>query len=284
MARPECVARRLWIQGAKAMTVLLLYLLCALVGAIVAFGRPPRMPRYWLLLAIGAVPQLGNLLGIWISGMFLVSVGAIFVWCLCNRAIAGIPAIAVGVVMNLMVMAFHGGAMPIHAATLAQIGYAVAPGTLLMGSKDLVVQTAALGLLADWLVLPAGVATFIASPGDLVVLIGVIWWLLFSHSHERLQPMLMYRTAPAMPEQRARLIPGQSARPALTRLALLAAANPSVAERLLRDPLDAAATHPHYVLALDARDRATLADIRARARTVGEFLADLADVVDGAAA
>ena len=266
------------------MTVLLLYLLCALVGAIVAFGRPPRMPRYWLLLAIAAVPQLGNLLGVWISGMFLVSVGAIFVWCLCNRAIAGVPAIAVGVVMNLMVMAFHGGAMPIHAATLAQIGYAVAPGTLLMGSKDLVVQTAALGLLADWLVLPAGVATFVASPGDLVVLIGVIWWLLFSHAHERLQPMLMYRTAPAMPEQRARLIPGQSARPALTRLALLAAANPSVAERLLRDPLDAAATHPHYVLALDARDRATLADIRTRARTVGEFLADLADVVDGAAA
>src|SRR5215211_1986596 len=266
------------------MMVLLLYLSCALVGAMVAFWRAPRMPRYWLLLAIAAVPQLGNLLGVWISGMFLVSVGAIFVWCLCNRAIAGVPTIAVGVVMNLMVMAFHGGAMPIHAATLAQIGYAVAPGTLLMGSKDLVVQTAALGVLADWLVLPAGVTTFIASPGDLVVLIGVIWWLLFSYTHERPRPMLMYRSTPAAPEQRARLIPGQSARPALTRLALLAAANPSVAEHLLRDPLDAAATHPHYVLALDARDRATLADIRTRARSVGEFLADLADVVDGAAA
>jgi hypothetical protein len=266
------------------MIVLSLYLACALIGAAWAFWRPPRMPRYWLLLAIAAVPQLGNLLGVWITGMFLVSVGAIFVWCLCNRAIPGIPAIAVGVVMNLLVMAFHGGAMPIHAATLAEIGYAVAPGTLLMGSKDLVVQTATLGLLADWLVLPAGVTTFVASPGDLVVLIGVIWWLLFSHTSERLQPMLMYRSSTPAPEQRARLIPGQSARPALTRLALLAAANPSVAEHLLRDPLDAAATHPHYVLALDARDRATLADIRARAQTVGEFLANLADVVDGAVA
>lgn len=266
------------------MMVLALYLACALVGAALAAWRPPRMPRYWLLLAIAAVPQLGNLLGIWIDGMFLVSVGAIFVWCLCNRAIAGVPAIAVGVVMNLLVMAFHGGAMPIHAATLAQIGYSVAPGSLLMGSKDLVVQTATLGLLSDWLVLPAGATTFVASPGDLVVLIGVIWWLLFSHTYERPQPMLMYRTAPAAPEQRARLIPGQSARPALTRLALLAAANPAVAENLLRDPLDAAATHPHYVLALDSRDRATLDDIRMRARTVGEFLADLADVVDGAVA
>jgi hypothetical protein len=53
---------------------------------------------------------------------------------------------------------------------------------------------------------------------------------------------------------------------------------------LLRDPLDAAGAHPHYALLLDARDRATLADIRTRARTVGEFLADLADVVDGAIA
>lgn len=266
------------------MIVLLLYLTCALAAALIAVWRPPRLPRYWPLLAIAAVPQLGNLLGVWITGMFLVSVGAIFVWCLCNRALAGVPAIAAGVVMNLLVMAFHGGAMPIHGATLAQIGYAVAPGTLLMGSKDLVVEKATLGLLADWLVLPAGITTFVASPGDVVVLIGVIWWLLFSHVYERPKPMLMYRTAPTALEQRARLIPGQSARPALTRLALLAAANPEVAEHLLRGPLDTAATHPHYALALDARDRATLADIRGRARTVGEFLADLADVVDGAAA
>jgi len=96
--------------------------------------------------------------------------------------------------------------------------------------------------------------------------------------------MMSFRATPASLDQRMRLLPGQSARPALTRLALLAAANPTVAESLLRDPLDAAAAHPHFVLALDARDRATLADIRARAQTVGEFLADLADVVDGAAA
>jgi hypothetical protein len=134
------------------------------------------------------------------------------------------------------------------------------------------------------LILPAGRTTFVASPGDLVVVVGVIWWLLFSHVNEKEPPMLAFRAAPAPPEQHARLIPGQSARPALTRLALLAAANPTVAERLLRDPLDAAASHPHFVLALDARDRATLATIRARAHTVSEFLADLADVVDGAVA
>ncbi|HWQ14977.1 MAG TPA: hypothetical protein VNL77_19420, partial [Roseiflexaceae bacterium] len=86
---------------------------------------------------------------------------------------------------------------------------------------------------------------------------------------------------PAPAELPLRLIPGQSARPALTRLALLAAANPAFAERLLRDPHAAAGAHPHYSVQLDAHDCATLNAIRARARTVGEFLGELADVVDG---
>lgn len=95
--------------------------------------------------------------------------------------------------------------------------------------------------------------------------------------------MMALRAIPLSHDRRQELVSGQSARPALTRLALLAAANPTVAECLMRDPLDAAAAHPHYALLLDARDRATLADIRARTSTVGEFLANLADVVDGAA-
>jgi hypothetical protein len=266
------------------MNILTLYLACALAGGALALWRPPRMPRYWLLLAIAAVPQLGSVLGIWIPGMFLVSVAAIAFWCLCNRSIAGIPAVAAGVLMNLLPMALHGGAMPIHAAALAGVGHAFAPGTLVMGSKDIVVESSALWLLSDWLAIPAGRTTFIASPGDLVVILGVAWWLLLSHENERYRPMLTFRPAATPPDHRARLIPGQSARPALTRLALLAAANPAIAESLLRDPLDAAAAHPHYAFVLDARDRATLADIRLRARTVGEFLTNLADVVDGVAA
>ena len=82
-------------------------------------------------------------------------------------------------------------------------------------------------------------------------------------------------------ETRKNLIPGHSTRPALTRLALLAAADPALAERLLHDPFDVANAHPHYHVTLDAHDRATLAAIRARARTVGEFLGELAAEVDG---
>jgi hypothetical protein len=79
------------------------------------------------------------------------------------------------------------------------------------------------------------------------------------------------------------LLPGRSSRPALTRLAFLAAASPAVAESLLHDPVGAAAAHPHYAVCLDAHDRATLDDIRAGVRTVSEFLSRLADIVDGAA-
>jgi uncharacterized protein (DUF302 family) len=71
-------------------------------------------------------------------------------------------------------------------------------------------------------------------------------------------------------------------RPALTALALLAAANPQVAEQLLHNPLEAARAHPHYIVHLDDADRVVLARIRASARSVREFLLQLADAIDDA--
>jgi hypothetical protein len=85
-------------------------------------------------------------------------------------------------------------------------------------------------------------------------------------------------------ERSLRFRRGRSDRPALTHLAWLVVGDPTVAERLLRgDPVDAVITHPHYAVKLDARDCATLADIRTRSHTVGEFLSHLADIVDGTA-
>ena len=264
------------------MMLLTLYAVCALIGGALTLWRSPRMPRYSLLLAIAAVPQLGAVFGIWIPGMFLVSVATIGIWCMSNQAVAGVPVVSLGMILNFLPMAFHGGAMPISSSIVTRIGYAVVPGTLLVGSKDVVVGPTPLALLSDWIVIPSSATTIVASPGDIVVVIGIMWWLLFSHREERNQPMMTLRTVPTGLDHHARLLPGQSARPDLTRLALLAAANPTVAESLLRDPLDAAHAHPHYTMTLDARDRATLVDIRSRVQTVGEFLAGLADVVDGA--
>ncbi|NTW00204.1 MAG: hypothetical protein HGA19_02735 [Oscillochloris sp.] len=66
----------------------------------------------------------------------------------------------------------------------------------------------------------------------------------------------------------------------MTALALLAAANPLVAEQLLHDPLAAAQSHPHYVIHLDDADRVVLAQIRSRSHSVQDFLLQLADALD----
>src|SRR4030095_3206520 len=96
-------------------TLLLLYLACALAGTTIALLRPPRMPHYGPLLAIAAVPQVGSPFGVWIPGLLAVSIIAFCACCLCNRAIPVVLIVALGVMLILLVMAFHDGAMPIHA-------------------------------------------------------------------------------------------------------------------------------------------------------------------------
>jgi hypothetical protein len=95
--------------------------------------------------------------------------------------------------------------------------------------------------------------------------------------------MLTLSVTPASLERRTRPLPGQSSRPALTHLVLLAAADPRIAERLLGGiPLEAAIAHPQYTVLLDANDREALIGVCARARNVNELLADLAAIADGA--
>lgn len=67
---------------------------------------------------------------------------------------------------------------------------------------------------------------------------------------------------------------------ALAALALLAVANPQIAEQLLRDPVGAAQAHPHYNILLDDDDRRVLTGIQAHARSLSDFLQRLADVID----
>jgi uncharacterized protein (DUF302 family) len=67
---------------------------------------------------------------------------------------------------------------------------------------------------------------------------------------------------------------------ALTSLALLAAANPQVAEQLLRDPVVAARSHPHYVIDLNEEDRRVLSSIKAQSASLDDFLYQLADAIE----
>jgi hypothetical protein len=93
--------------------------------------------------------------------------------------------------------------------------------------------------------------------------------------------MLSYQCPPGLMPDRLPLV-GQSSRPALTHLVLLATADPSLAEHLLQSN-DAADAHPHYGVVLDEKDQATLDSIRDRVETIAEFLASLADAAEGLA-
>ena len=168
------------------MTMLTLSAIGAVLSGALAFWRRPKMPRYWPLLAIAIVPQVGNLAGIRIVGMFFVAIAVIGIWCLYNRDIAGTAVVAAGIGLNLLVMGFHGGSMPIRADVLLHaFGVVAVPGTILVGSKDVVIDTSALWLLSDWIILAFGGKKVVVSPGDLIIVAGVVWWLLFSHQPEK---------------------------------------------------------------------------------------------------
>jgi hypothetical protein len=167
------------------MTMLALSIVGALLSGALAFWRRPQMPRFWPLLAVAIVPQVGNLVGIRIPGMFFVAIAVIGIWCIYNRDIPGTAVVAVGIGLNLLVMGFHGGSMPVRADILRSLGVVAAPGTIIVGSKDVVIDTSALWLLSDWIILSLGATKVIVSPGDLIIVAGVAWWLLFSHQPEK---------------------------------------------------------------------------------------------------
>jgi len=168
------------------MTMLTLSIFGALLSGALAFWHRPQMPRFWLLLAVAIVPQVGNLVGIRIPGMFFVAIAVIGIWCIYNRDVPGTAVVAVGIGLNLLVMGFHGGSMPVRADILLRaFGLVAAPGTILVGSKDVVIDSSALWLLSDWIILSLGATKVIVSPGDLIIVAGVAWWLLFSHQPEK---------------------------------------------------------------------------------------------------
>lgn len=167
----------------------MLFLALALVGAVfgggLALWRAPRLPRCWLLLAIAAVPQLAVIRGMYLEILSLISIAAIAAWYWLNRDIAGIAIMTVGALLNLMVMVYHGGAMPIHQETMQALGYPSPAGTVLGGSKDVVVASSGLWWLADWLVVSLGDRVIVFSPGDTLLVGGIVRWLLSSRTSER---------------------------------------------------------------------------------------------------
>lgn len=157
----------------------------ALVGAafasLIALWRQPTLPRAWMVLSLAAAPQVLLLLGVRFPGMYLITGMVALMWCLMNRQLPGALVVAVGIGLNLVVMAYHGGAMPIRSDVIKAIGESFDPGTALVTSKDTVVHSSPLWLLSDWIIIPTKPYPIVASPGDLLIIAGIIWWLFFSH-------------------------------------------------------------------------------------------------------
>lgn len=185
-----------------ALTCTLGVLLAAFAGLFGARGLARlaalRFCGGWL--AVGAcVAQLAGALLAQRLAFLLVSAGLLAAFCALNRRQAGVPLIAAGFALNLLVMGANGGAMPLSPEAWRDVGRVeLAPGEYLPGNKSQLLpdQRAALPWLGDRLLLPGplrGVAAW--SLGDALLLAGVGWmlWATMKGTHHAYGPTVERR-------------------------------------------------------------------------------------------
>jgi hypothetical protein len=135
----------------------------------------------------------------WRGGLFLLSYGLLFLFCGLNRHLGAVRLLALGLLLNFLVIAANGGFMPIAPETLARLHPGTAPEDwevelLRAGSKDIVLPAAQtrLHFLSDVLVLPPPFPLPTAfSPGDVLIFAGfaaLCWGLLSAPALSRPRP------------------------------------------------------------------------------------------------
>jgi hypothetical protein len=113
--------------------------------------------------------------------------------------------LTLGLGLNLLLMALHGGSMPITSARLATLGSIAPAGSILFGAKDVVVDGSPVWWLGDWMTIQHAPYSLTASPGDLLVVAGLARWLCTgahftrstSHDPSRPEPVGSLPTAEA---------------------------------------------------------------------------------------
>jgi uncharacterized membrane protein SirB2 len=158
--------------------LLLLYIAIALLVGVIALFRPPQLPRAVYLLGLACVPQILAMLGVRHWLLALTGLVLCLLWYRANPSLSGALLLVAGIVLNLGTMVLHGGSMPITTATLAALGVELPPGTVIMGSKDTVVEHSPIWWLGDWIRITTPWRNWIISPGDLLVAAGLLRWLL----------------------------------------------------------------------------------------------------------
>jgi hypothetical protein len=116
----------------------------------------------------------------WNAFLIPVSYGLLFLVATLNRGLPGVPFIAVGLALNIVVMGLNGGLMPVTFEALRQAGLehmalGTANGARVMASKDIILSREAtrLWFLSDVLVLgkPFPLST-VFSLGDVFLMLG----------------------------------------------------------------------------------------------------------------
>ncbi|MCD6290217.1 MAG: DUF5317 domain-containing protein [Anaerolineae bacterium] len=184
--------------------ILLAAVVLAFLVSLLFGGRPSRLASVslqwaWLVpvsliaqayLIYWPAPRAGGILSsralvMMVSYVMLL----LFLWR--NRRLPGVKLIGVGLLANFAVMVANGGYMPITAEMLRQGGYAhlaldEAPGARVRNTKDILLprEKTALWWLSDiFVVPPPAPVTGVFSVGDVLVAMGVFWFL-YVHMRE----------------------------------------------------------------------------------------------------
>jgi hypothetical protein len=176
-------------------------------------GKPyhvPELSQVWLVL-VAVIPQLLIFQISYTAGWFSDTAAAgvqvisqllllVFIWF--NRDRIGIRILGLGLLLNLLVITLNGGLMPVAPETAAALFPDVSLSSWEIGarpgrSKNILLrpEDTRLAWLSDAILLPAWFPwTRALSPGDLFIVLGVIWLLALESSDHPAPPKITSKT------------------------------------------------------------------------------------------
>jgi len=174
-----------------------------------------RFLFWWMIPIVAAVqsvlirvPYSDTRLPWWHPRPYAMFVSYVVLWCAVwlNQRLPGMRIVLAGITLNLIVIAANGGYMPVQPEALARLGYGDAayhmqPGSIVLGSKDVVLPTqqAPLWMLGDVLVIPEPFPWPTAmSIGDVLLAVGVFLFITQTAGRqiERQRKLCETQTAP----------------------------------------------------------------------------------------
>jgi hypothetical protein len=220
------------------MSPVLVVLAAAILVGLLTGGSPRSFERlrvhWWALAFLGLalqivpVPEFSGV-PLWAvgAGMLVASYVLLLTFLTVNRWVPGAAVMAIGLLMNLAVVAANGG-MPVSARAIETAGGSTAVFTDGAGAKHhLMIDDDVLTPLGDVIPIPPP-ASVVLSIGDLLLYVGIFWFVvqvMRGRSPENPRPIAMW-----FPAYRGKHAPGYWRMPARYRAAAQVAAERSGTE------------------------------------------------------